>query len=97
MDIPSHLREELRFQNSLLITFRPYRATMKLSNYAAKALQSPSNMPPNGYEPITHRKTGQINLGFTKLPSIIYKYERGTKREMAMEGCAVSSVIKRNR
>lgn len=64
---------------------------MKLSNYAAKALQSSGNMPPNGYEPITHRTTGQINLGFRKLPSIIYKYERA-KRENAM---GLSSIIKK--
>lgn len=36
---------------------------MRLSNYAAKALQSPGNMPPNGYEPIIHPVKDQINLG----------------------------------
>lgn len=50
------------------------RCAMRLSNYAAKTLQSPGNMPPNGYEPITHRTTGQINLGFRELLTIIYKY-----------------------
>lgn len=49
------------------------RCAMKLSNYAAKPLQSSGNMPPNGYEPIIQSTTGQINLGFGELLAIIHK------------------------
>ena len=77
MDIPSHLRGAAAAAK-FFINYIPAAiercCAMRLSNYAAKALQSPGNMPPNGYEPITHRTTGQINLGFRELLTIIYKY-----------------------
>ncbi|KAJ3628271.1 hypothetical protein MTP99_015588 [Tenebrio molitor] len=97
LDIPGHLRgaAAAKFFINYIPAAIERRCAMRLSNYAAKALQSPGNMPPNGYEAITHRTTGQINLGFGELLTIIYKYTAGTVEDVPLIKRSSESVRER--
>lgn len=68
---------------------------MGLPNYAAKAFQSLGNMPPNGYEPITHLAKGQINLGVWEIaPTTQFIWMAGINNASYGSGVRCNCVIK---